>query len=105
MAFGRSVKLNDRRRTHHTVVEVDVDVSLSDMTDEDLISELEERGKWVDQDEARREELEDILGRLKCGQITDAILFIERLLCPKWQNEEAARKAYDLAMSSLARGQ
>jgi len=97
VSFG-PVKIKKRSTTYHHVVDVDVDVSLDEMSTEDLILELKERGEWVDAEAERAEILTAILDELRRGDPAEAVLLIERALSPKWRDPKKAQEEYDKAM-------
>jgi hypothetical protein len=83
-------------------VDADVDVSLADVESEDLIAELEERKAFPARcpkgyemhPEGTLESIADVLAR---GDIAEAALYVERIIHPKWKNEEAAKSDYLMA--------
>jgi hypothetical protein len=96
--------LSSRRRSVSVVVDAEVDVSLADVTSEDLIDELEGREAMPDarkgMDAVPEGVLDDLLAMLRSGDIDEAILLLERTIEPKWKNEKAAENAYKMARQS-----
>ncbi len=78
-------------------VTVDVDVSLDDFTDDDLVDELESRGFKVTPDTGVVEEsarwVGDAAWRLQRGEVEEALHIIARHLGPQMRDlPEAVRK-------------
>ena len=100
MSFG-PVKIKERKRRYTHVVDVEVDVSLADLPSEDLIQELKDRDEWVDESAEHAALLEDIASRLRCGDVSEAIIMIERELMPKWRDEKRALESYVKVMGRV----
>ena len=97
MSFG-PVKIKERKRTYSHCVDVDVDVSLSELPTEDLMLELKDRGELRDQSAEHAEVLEMIAAELRRGAFAEALLIIDRCLAPKWNDEKHALEDYVKAM-------
>jgi hypothetical protein len=78
---------------HSSTISVDVEVSvaevLGELSNEDLIQEMEDRNIDGAIDGA-----DELLRCLKRGDITEAVVFLERMLHPKWRSTKLAEAAF-----------
>jgi hypothetical protein len=87
-------------------VEAEVDVSLSDVSSEDLIAELEERGDLKSKLPKSLEvfpegTMQDVLETLETNGRTEALDQIRKLLLPRWKSLEECEAAYKTARDNL----
>ena len=75
----------------YTDIEIYPDEVLEEITDEELIEECQRRKikaskGALKEDASMEEQLEDILERLRAGQVQDAIVYLDRLIHPKFSS-------------------
>lgn len=73
-------------------VEVDVDDILDDLSDDEVIAEVEARGYEIfSRDDNEMERIRSLISR---GEAHEALLAMERYLFPKWPSVSASEAQY-----------
>lgn len=98
-----------RSKIHQQTVTVDVDVDVSEVLDEisteQIVEILKERGLDAakhDPSEHFRDLLEEAAGRLRDGEPFEALLLIERILKPKWPTSAACLADFAKARKAMS---
>lgn len=91
-----------RRRRFSQTVEVEVDVSeiLSELDDDQILEEA--RSRKLGDKFGDRDLVEDLLRCLKRGDTTEAIVFLERALHPKFTSLKLCEQAFAALKSAVS---